>query len=112
MTSLRYEEIQKKSQALLDKHGIKGWRVSVENLQKPMNGCSCLGYADFETKTIRICWSKPREFRQTFLHEIAHVLHGIPGHGWEWIAIAEKIGCTFTHLLPYAKALHSKKETS
>jgi hypothetical protein len=39
-------------------------------------------------------------------------LYGIPGHGWEWIAIAEKIGCTDRHLLPYAAALRSKKETS
>ena len=103
MTILRYKEIQEKSRTLLDKHGLKDWRVSVENLHNGFyDKCGgILGCVDIEKKTIRIDWRKPRSFRQTLLHEIAHALRGVPGHDQEWIAIASKIGCTDAHLWPY-----------
>jgi hypothetical protein len=101
---LGYEEVEAKTRPLLDKHGLQDWRVSVENLKKPEQGCNLLGYCDFNAKTLRIGWNNPRQFRQTLLHEIAHVLRGIPGHDKEWIEIASKLGCTDAHLIPYANS--------
>jgi hypothetical protein len=61
-----------------------------------------LGYCDLKNKAIRISWDHgDRHFRQTLLHEIAHALRGVSGHDMEWVEIADKLGCTHGHLLPY-----------
>jgi hypothetical protein len=104
--------------ALLNKHGLNDWRISVENLQNVIytreHGDGLLGYCDLENKVIRIDWRVGRGFRQTLLHEIAHALVGKdkPGHSEEWIKIAGDIGCTLNHLLPYFMGLfrYSKRK--
>src|SRR5258706_14912745 len=82
--------------ALLKKHGLHDWRISVENLRNVMYTHECTGglwgYCDLENKVIRIDWRVGRRFRQTMLHEIAHALVGKPGHDKEWIKIAGDIG--------------------
>jgi hypothetical protein len=106
-----YDKMETQWRKLVDKYGLYDWRLSYENLQNGhYESAHCIGYTDFPNKTIRICDSKPRQFRQTLLHEIAHVLRGLEGgHDAEWLDIAHKIGCTFGHLLPYARALQGSE---
>ena len=102
------QEAEAKALPLLAKYGLPDWQISLENLHnKAMYGvcAGSLGYCDLKNKVIRIAWGHGRHFRQTLLHEIAHALRGVPGHDMEWIEIAEKIGCTFGHLLPYLRAI-------
>jgi hypothetical protein len=111
------KEMMLKGRRLLDAHGLRDWRFDVQNLHNlSLYPCECHGICKIETKVIAIDWRVGREFRQTVLHEIAHALLGRPGHGERWLAIADKIGCTFAHLLPYAidndKARGSLHETS
>lgn len=102
--SLRYDG-GPVGRALLDKHGLHDWRISVENLRNVMytleHADGFLGQCDLENKVIRIDFGVGRRFRQTLLHEIAHALVGKPGHGPEWIRVASDVGCTFNHLFPY-----------
>ena len=101
------EQAESQARPLFEKHGLRDWRISMENLRNTdVYGPSAevdgnLGYCDFRNKTIRIDHAIGRKFRQTLLHEIAHALRGKPGHDQEWIEIAERLGCSSGHLLPY-----------
>lgn len=92
-----------KARALLDKHGLKDWRVAFANLSrvptKVLTGTSsgAVGTCSFWDREILIDWclvNRPTLFRQTVLHEIAHAVFGRRGHGPEWLRVARKIGCT------------------
>jgi hypothetical protein len=107
---------------LMEKHGLKDWRLSIENLANPnifrnADGTACVGTMGFcanKARTIYIDSGLPdRHFRQTLLHEIAHALTpGDCGHGWEWINKAGEIGCTFSHYFPYAHALKRAEKSA
>lgn len=113
---MTFQEAQAKARPLLAKYGLHDWQISLENLRneamyvKP----GCLGYCDTKNKVIRIeRIGVRRHFRQTLLHEIAHALRGASshpgGHDMKWIEIADKLGCTFGHLLPYMNLLEKSR---
>jgi hypothetical protein len=103
---MTYHEMMKNGRLLMDKHGLTDWVLDIQNLRNTdlyrgeVDGC--LGTCRLSEKRILIHFSIGRRFRQTLLHEIAHALRGESGHDQKWIDIAERIGCTVTHLLPYA----------
>jgi hypothetical protein len=102
------QDAEAKALPLLVKYGLHGWRISLENLRNERMygpGADNLGYCDLKNKTIRIDGSSACHFRQTLLHEIAHALRGVSGHDMKWVEIADKLGCTFGHLLPYINLL-------
>lgn len=121
--TLTFQEKVEKARRLMEKHGLKDWRLSIENLEnpdmfhysdgKPFDGG--MGLCVIKEQTIYIHSGLPdRHFRQTLLHEIAHALTpNDPGHGREWIIKAGEIGCTFTHVFPYClRARDDEKRAS
>jgi len=105
-----------KARLLLDKHGLTDWRLSIENLpnanmhpKAKIDGHQRLCCS--KEKVIRIHTGIGRQFRQTLLHEIAHVLRGESEveHDEKWLDIAEKTGCSLVHLWPYDLRLAEKR---
>jgi predicted SprT family Zn-dependent metalloprotease len=83
---------QMETRRLMNAHGLRGWRLKVDNAKKRFGQCC------YSTQTISIAqrhyevspWS---EVLDTVLHEIAHALVG-PGHGHDrvWKAKCVEIG--------------------
>lgn len=95
---------------LLDKHGLHDWTFKVEPLG-PINPIflHChLGRCQHDEKEIVVDWSAGRRFRQVVLHQIVHALQGKPDppghHDDQWIEMAERIGCSRSHVLDYCRA--------
>jgi SprT protein len=100
------------ARALLDRHGLVGWRVDFADLSmvptKNLVGASSYGAEGicvFPGKQILLD-PKLIPHRNKCLdvvrHEAAHALAGPgAGHGTRWLAIARKVGCSPRSLEPY-----------
>lgn len=98
-----------KGEAMLRDHGIEGWTVAIARLDDVFGEAARhdLGYCRDRDRTV---WLERRgirrHFRQTMLHEIAHILTpDDQDHGDAWMEKASSIGCTLCHIFPYVLRL-------
>lgn len=102
MLKMDIHDVTDMAQALMKDHGLfeKGWTFKIDRA-KARCGCCMFGpnvisISKFYIQGRRVT---SRDVRNTVLHEIAHALAGPDaGHGPEWKAIAQEIGCDGTRL--------------
>jgi hypothetical protein len=87
---MTFQQKMVKGRALLDKHGLSDWSISIENLNNVAkfkhdeDGFELDGGCIYTTKTIYID-TLTIDFKQTVLHEIAHALTPeCKNHGKDW----------------------------
>ena len=88
----REDEITQVAKMFMYHEGLDDWKFELSN------GINTVGWCDYRSKTIsyskrylHVGWN---EIEDTILHEIAHALVGpdVKSHGYEWKAMARKVG--------------------
>ncbi len=101
-----FRAVLEQAYALLETHGLTGWRVKLDHARRRAGMC------DYNNRVISLSRhyvraAPPEHIKDTILHEIAHALTG-PGHGHDayWRRMARSIGCTAArcHTLDFSQA--------
>ena len=79
--------------ALLEAHGLTGWRVRVTDLGRHNARCNHRDKV-IEIAIDRVFMGDRESLRNTLLHEVAHALTPGQGHNEVWRRKAVEIGCT------------------
>ena len=87
-------------------HGLDGWKGEIP--ETVVHGLAA--QSDEYMKVIRLsewwaCHVIPAKLRETILHEIAHAVSGVFGHGKAWEAKALELGVSSEHILSVRRAL-------
>lgn len=91
MNELTPIEAQQLAQELLLTHGLEGWTVKLTDSRR-LHGRCWKGRKLIELSRRLLFSHGTKELKDTILHEIAHALSPVCGHGKEWRDIAYRIG--------------------
>ena len=91
---MRIDEAVARARALMDQHGLTGWRLVLDNAKTRAGVCRP-GRKEIGLSRVLTPLHSEAEVIDTVLHEIAHALVGAEhGHDAVWRAKALQIGCS------------------
>ncbi len=108
----RLLEVAEQARELMDKHGLKDWRLEFNNARRQLGACRMS--KKLITLSRRHALKQPPDLMtDVILHEIAHALAGPGvGHGPKWKAIASRLGARPRSCAPEPEEMKKKLEAA